>query len=276
MSEDKSQQLPEMSLWEHVDALRSVLIKMAVTVLVAAIGFFIVMPTLFDHVILAPCKGDFILYQVFESITKSISFLPDFSTQGFNVELINIQLASQFFTHMSTSFWFAVVFTFPILLYFLWTFVRPALYQNEKKGIKRAFFIGNLMFFLGVAVGYFVVFPITLRFLSQYHVSELIPNQISLDSYMHTFLLLIFIMGIVFELPMLAWLLGKLGVVHREFFKRYRRHAIVVLLILAALITPTGDPFTLMVVFLPIYLLWEASSWFVKPAPVDDDAEAAE
>lgn len=121
------------------------------------------------------------------------------------------------------------------------------------------------MFFLGVAVGYFVVFPITLRFLADYHVSELIPNQISLDSYMDTFLMLIFILGIVFELPLLSWLLGKLGVIHREFFRKYRKHAIVILLILAAIITPTGDPFTLTIVFLPLYLLYELSALLVKP-----------
>ena len=119
------------------------------------------------------------------------------------------------------------------------------------------------MFFMGVAVGYFVVFPVTLRFLADYHVSQLVPNQISLDSYMDTFLMLIFVMGVIFELPLLAWLLGVLGVLHRDFFGTYRRHAVVVLLMLAAIITPTGDPFTLMVVFLPIYLLYELSAFLV-------------
>ena len=123
--------------------------------------------------------------------------------------------------------------------------------------------VGNLMFYLGTAAGYFVVFPITLRFLAEYRLSELIPNQISLDSYMDNFFVLILVMGIVFELPLLAWLLGRMGILSREFFNKFRRHAIVVLLILAAIITPTGDPFTLMIVFLPIYLLWELSAFVV-------------
>ena len=110
---------------------------------------------------------------------------------------------------------------------------------------------------------YFIVFPVTLRFLADYHVSQLVPNQISLDSYMDTFLMLIFVMGVIFELPLVAWLLGSLGALHRGFFKTYRRHAVVVLLVLAAIITPTGDPFTLMVVFLPIYLLYEVSAYLV-------------
>lgn len=255
--------LEEMSFWDHIDALRSVLIRIVVVLVVMTLGLFFVMPTIFDKVILAPCHGDFVLYRLFERMTSAVPWLPQFSTQGFEVELINIKLASQFFIHMSSSFWLALVLTFPIVLYLLWTFIAPALYPGEKRGVKTAFLIGCFMFFIGVTVGYFVVFPVTLRFLADYHVSQLVPNQIALDSYMDTFLMLIFIMGIIFELPLVAWLLGNLGVLHRGFFKTYRRHAVVVLLVLAAIITPTGDPFTLMVVFLPIYLLYEVSAYLV-------------
>lgn len=258
--------LEEMSFWDHIDALRAVLVRIVVVLVVMTLGLFFVMPDIFDSIILAPCHGDFVLYRLFQRMTSAVPWLPQFSTEGFNVELINIKLASQFFIHMSTSFWLALVLTFPIVLYFLWTFVAPALYPKEKKGVKTAFLVGCLMFFLGVAVGYFVVFPVTLRFLADYHVSQMVPNQISLDSYMDTFLMLIFVMGVIFELPLVAWLLGVLGVLHRGFFRTYRRHAVVVLLMLAAIITPTGDPFTLMVVFLPIYLLYEVSAYLVPPA----------
>jgi sec-independent protein translocase protein TatC len=260
MAEEK---LQEMSFWDHIDALRSMLVRIVIVLVAMTLGLFFVMPDIFDSVILAPCHGDFVLYRLFERMTSAAPWLPQFSTDGFNVELINIKLASQFFIHMSTSFWLALVLTFPVVLYFLWTFVAPALYPQEKKGVKTAFLVGCVMFFIGVAVGYFVVFPVTLRFLADYHVSQLVPNQISLDSYMDTFLMLIFVMGIIFELPLLAWLLGALGVLHRDFFRTYRRHAVVVLLMLAAIITPTGDPFTLMVVFLPIYLLYEVSAFLV-------------
>ena len=260
MAEEK---LQEMSFWDHIDALRAVLIRIVIVLVAATIGLFCVMPYLFDNVILAPCRGDFVLYRLFERMTSSVPWLPQFTTGDFHVELINIKLASQFFIHMSSSFWLGLVLTFPIVLYLLWTFVAPALYPRERRGVKMAFLIGCLMFFLGVAVGYFVVFPVTLRFLADYHVSQLVPNQISLDSYMDTFLMLIFVMGVIFELPLMAWLLGSLGALHRGFFKTYRRHAVVVLLVLAAIITPTGDPFTLMVVFLPIYLLYEVSAYLV-------------
>ena len=260
MAEEK---LQEMSFWDHIDALRAVLIRVVIVLVAATIGLFCVMPYLFDNVILAPCRGDFVLYRLFERMTSSVPWLPQFTTGDFHVELINIKLASQFFIHMSSSFWLGLVLTFPIVLYLLWTFVAPALYPRERRGVMTAFLIGCLMFFLGVAVGYFVVFPVTLRFLADYHVSQLVPNQISLDSYMDTFLMLIFVMGVIFELPLVAWLLGSLGALHRGFFKTYRRHAVVVLLVLAAIITPTGDPFTLMVVFLPIYLLYEVSAYLV-------------
>ncbi len=260
MAQDK---LQEMSFWDHIDALRSVLVRIIIVLVVATVGLFCLMPTIFDTVILAPCHGDFVLYRLFERMTSSVAWLPQFSTADFHVELINIKLASQFFIHMSTSFWLALVLMFPFVLYQLWTFIAPALYPSEKRGVKTAFFIGCLMFFMGVAVGYFIVFPVTLRFLADYHVSLLVPNQISLDSYMDTFLMLIFVMGVIFELPLMSWLLGVLGVLKRGFFRTYRRHAVVVLLVLAAIITPTGDPFTLMVVFLPIYLLFEVSAFLV-------------
>ena len=120
------------------------------------------------------------------------------------------------------------------------------------------------MFFLGCAVGYGLVFPFTFRFLTEYQLSPTIVNQISLNSYMSNFLMLILIMGLVFELPLLAWLLSRLGLVTRSFFRKYRRHAVVILLVLAAVITPTGDPFTLMIVFLPLYLLYELGIRFAK------------
>ena len=181
----------------------------------------------------------------------------------FHVGLINIQLASQLYIHLSTSFWLAVVLTFPVILYLLWTFIAPALYHNERRGVRRAFLFGVLMFYMGVAVGYYMVFPIILRFLADYHVSALVPNQVSLDSYMDTFLMMVFFMGVVFELPLLSWLLGSVGVLHRDFFAKYRRHAIVALVVLAAMITPTGDLFTLAVVFMPLYVLYEASALLV-------------
>ncbi len=256
----------EMPFWDHIDALRSVLVKAALLVVVLAVVLFAVMPDLFDRVILAPCNGDFVLYRLFDRLSAFAGWFPGLSGGDFHVQVVNINLASQFFIHVSSSFWCALVLGVPALMYLLWDFVSPALYDGERKGVRFAFLLGNVMFFLGVAVGYFVVFPLTLRFLAGYHISEAIANTISLDSYMDNFILIILAMGLVFELPLLAWLLGRLGFISRATFSRYRRHAIVVLLVAAAMITPTGDPLTLFAVFLPVYILWEIAALLV-PAP---------
>lgn len=269
-----SNRLQTMTFWDHVDALRSVILRAGLTIVVMAVVFFIAMPWIFDNVILAPCRADFPFYRLLTSLSRASGgsvWMPDFATAtDFHCDLINIQLASQFFIHMSTSFWLAVVISFPIVVYIIWGFISPGLYPSEKRGAVKAFLWGNVMFYLGVAVGYFIVFPLTLRFLAEYKVSDLVPNQISLDSYMDNFLVLILVMGIVFELPLVAWMLGRAGVLTRSFFSRFRRHAIAGLLILAAVITPTGDPFTLMVVFLPVYMLWELSGILVPPTSEDE------
>lgn len=268
------EKLTEMSVWGHLNALRSVLVRAVIVLVALMVVYFAVMPWLFDNVILAPCRGDFILYRLFAKITELIPMAPAFSTEGFNVQLINIQLASQFFIHMSSSFYLALVTACPFILYLLWTFVRPALYEREVHGVKVAFSLGTLMFYAGAAVGYFIIFPVTLRFLAEYQISEMVPNQISLDSYMSTFFSMLLIMGVVFELPLVAWALSSIGIISRSFLRRYRRHAIVVLLIAAALITPTGDPFTLFIVFLPLYLLYELSILVVRknqPQSASDD-----
>lgn len=256
--------------WDHVEALRGVLLRCALTVVLLAGVLFAAMPWIFDNVILAPCRPDFPLYRWLGHIS---SWWGAGDMEELHVELINIRLASQFFIHMSTSLWLALALAFPIVIYQLWGFVAPGLYENEKRGARKAFLAGNAMFYLGVAVGYFLVFPLTLRFLAQYQLSDMIPNQVSLDSYMDNFLVLILVMGIIFELPLVCWMLGRMGLLHRSFFTAYRRHAIVGLMALAAVVTPTGDPFTLMVVFLPIYLLWESGGLLI---PKDTAAAASD
>ena len=166
--------------------------------------------------------------------------------------------------HFTLSFWLAFLCTFPYLVYEVWKFICPALYSNEKRGIRAAFLFGTVMFFIGCAVGYAIVFPMTLRFLYTYQLSPDISNQLALDSYMDNFLMLTFMMGIVFELPLVSMLLSRLGILYRSFFSKYRRHAIVAIMILSAVITPSTDPFTLMVVFVPIYILWELSAFLVR------------
>lgn len=254
-----------MSFWEHLDVLRGVLIRAAVLLLIVTIGMFCLMPQIFDSVILAPCNQQFPVYSFLNHI-QSADILGLSSTefeQDFNIELININLASQFMIHMSLSFWLALVLSAPALMFLLWQFVSPGLYKRERKPITIGLTFGTVMFYLGVAVSYFIVFPLTLRFLSGYQLSSEIPNIISIQSYMDTLINLSLLLGLAFELPLVAMILGRFRLLTRNFFARYRRHAIVALLVLAAVITPTGDPFTLLVVFIPLYLLWESSALLV-------------
>ena len=255
----------QMTFWGHLEDLRWTLIRVVAGLFVLVIGCFCAMPYLFDHFVLAPTTSDFPLYQWLSQISGSDNpLLPDFSNDNYSVEIININVASQFLTHISSSFWFALVLMFPYLTFEIWHFVQPALFREERKSVGLAFAAGTFMFFLGCTVGYTLVFPFTFRFLTEYHLSTAITNQISLNSYMGNFLMLILVMGIVFELPLLAWLLSKMGLVTKSFFRKYRKHAVVILLVLSALITPSGDPFTLMVVFLPIYLLYELGIRFSR------------
>ena len=263
-----------MTFWDHLDALRGVLVRAVLVFGVLAIASFCVMPWVMDHVILAPCHADFILYRALDSLGAASPFAAVTGTAGdFDLQVVSLQLASQFFVHMSGACWMAAVLGFPALIYILWTFVSPALYDHERRGIRRAFVFGNLMFYLGVATGYLLVFPLALRFLATYSLSASISTVVSLDSYMDNFFTLILVMGAVFELPLLCWLLGKMGLMERSFFSRYRRHAIVALLVAAGLITPTGDPFTLFAVFIPLYALWEFSGRLV-PAPAPKTSPA--
>lgn len=254
---------PSMTFWEHLEVLRWSIFRIAIAAVIAMVVIFIFMPSMFTGFVLGPTTSEFFLYKWLGSLGQ-LPFLPDFAAGDFKVDIISINVASQFMTHISTSFWFALVAIFPYIIYEIWKFIAPALYDNEKGSVRAAFLFGTVMFFIGCAISYSFIFPFTFRFLTEYEISAQISNQISLNSYMSTFLGMIFMLGLVFELPLLAWLLSKIGVLNREFLKRYRRHAVVILMILAALITPTGDPITLSLVFLPLYLLYEISIRVVR------------
>lgn len=264
----------EQSIWDHLAELRTLGLRILILLTVLSTAFFFVMPWIFDHVILAPTYGSFPLYRLLDGIKGDGSLLPDFSGRGFHVTIINIELATQFFVHISASFWLSVVVAFPVIIYMIWNFVSPGLYDHEKRGARKAFIFGNVMFYLGMATGYFVAFPTMLRFLADYHLSDSIANTVSLNSYMDSFYLMVFMMGLLFELPLLAWLLGKTGMLTRGFFSKYRRYAIVGLLILAGIVTPTSDLVTLMIVFLPIYILWEGSALLVPRASDNPTGES--
>ncbi len=255
--------LKEMSFWDHLDVLRRTLFRIAVVVVALMVVIFLNRSLVFDTLIFGPRTSGFILYQWMCSAGDWLN-MPGICPESFSIPIININMAAQFFTHISTSFWLGLVLGFPYIIWELWRFVAPALYPNERRAVRTAFAFSSFLFFTGVVAGYIFIFPLTIRFLGTYQVSEIVTNQISLDSYIGMFVTLILTMGLVFEMPVLAHVLSRIGVINRQLLRRYRRHAIVSVCILAAIITPSADAFTMFMVAVPLYILYEFSIWLCK------------
>ena len=225
---------PTMTFWDHLDELRSVIIR----------------DELFA-IVLAPRSSDFITYRLM-------------GVEPFSVHLMNTGLTEQFMIHMKTAMYAGVLVASPYIIYMLFRFVSPALYDNEKRYATLLCGSGYVMFILGTAINYFLIFPLTVKFLGTYQVSPDVANMLTLQSYMDTLLMMSLVMGIIFELPVVSWILGRMGLVNAQMMQSMRRHAIVAILVVAAIITPTTDAFTLLVVALPIWLLYELSIVIVR------------
>ena len=240
------------TFWDHLDVLRSCIIKIIVATLLLAIVCFSLKNLLFS-IVLAPTEPDFITYKLLGMHPQKIG-------------LMNIGLTEQFMIHMKTALYAGILLASPYILYQIFCFVSPGLYENERKYAVRVVGGAYVMFILGTLLNYFVIFPMTVHFLGTYQVASDVANMLTLQSYMDTLLLMNLVMGVVFELPVVCWLLACLGLLNDRFMRTYRRHAIVVILIISAIITPTSDVFTLMVVALPIWALYEVSIIIVKRA----------
>ena len=257
---EQASESEKQSFWDHLDILRASLVKIAAVTAVFAVVAFFFKEALFS-VILAPKDADFITYRWLYFFS---GWVTDEQAQDFYVKLINTGLAQQFMIHMKVAMCTGVLCASPYILYQLFRFVSPALYANERKYVVRVVGYGYIMFMVGVLISYFLIFPLTFRFLGTYQVSDQVENMISLQSYISTLLMMSLAMGIVFEIPILSWLFAKLGFISADFMRRYRRHAVVIILVVAAIITPTSDVFTLLLVSLPMWLLYEVSIWIVK------------
>ena len=241
---------PTMTFWDHLDELRSVIIRVLVVTGLAAVVAFCLKDELFA-IVLAPRSSDFITYRLM-------------GVEPFSVHLMNTGLTEQFMIHMKTAMYAGVLVASPYIIYMLFRFVSPALYDNEKRYATLLCGSGYVMFILGTAINYFLIFPLTVKFLGTYQVSPDVVNMLTLQSYMDTLLMMSLVMGIVFELPVVSWILGRMGLVNAQMMQSMRRHAIVAILVVAAIITPTTDAFTLLVVALPIWLLYELSIVIVR------------
>ena len=239
-----------MTFWDHLDELRSVIIRALLVTVVAAAVAFCLKEELFA-VVLAPRTSDFITFRLMD-------------VEPFSIHLMNTGLTEQFMIHLRTAMYAGLLVASPYIIYLLFRFVSPALYDNERKYATALVSSGYLMFMLGTLLNYFLIFPLTVKFLGTYQVSDDVANMLTLQSYMDTLLMMSLVMGIVFELPVVSWLLGRMGLINARMMRTWRKHAIVAILVIAAIITPTTDAFTLFIVALPIWLLYEVSIMIVR------------
>lgn len=234
----------EMSFWDHLDVLRGSLFRAIGAVCLCSVLGLVFRELLFDGIVLAPTRPDFIVYRLLG--------------WSFSMELINVEISAQFFVHLKASFAVGVIVAFPYVVWELWRFLAPALYDREKKAVRAAFAMSTGLFYLGVLVGYFIILPVCLQFFMNYTVSDAVANTITIGSYMSMFFSMVLLIGVVFEFPTVVLVLNRLGILDRSSLRKGRRYAVIIVLVLAALITPS-DPFSMFVLAIPLYFLYELS-----------------
>ena len=246
-----------MTFWDHLDELRKHIIRSLLAIILLAIIAFLNRQLIFDYIILAPSSSDFITNRALCWLSKQMS-LDALCIDEMKLQIINIKMSGQFLTHMYISIVAGFILAFPYILWEIWRFVKPAMYDNEKAYSKGGVFISTILFIVGILFSFFLIVLLTVNFLGTYQVSQSVTNQISLSSYISTVVSVTFAVGIVFELPILVYFLTKVGVITPDFLKRNRKYMFVILLILSAIITPP-DMFSQVLVVVPLIVLYEFS-----------------
>jgi len=247
----------EMSFWEHLEELRWHLVRAVIVLVILAIAAFVMRKFIFDVIILAPKNPDFISYRALCALGKWLS--TDALCIGAEpLEIINIQMSGQFMVHLYISMMAALVVAFPYLLWEIWSFIRPALLPKEKKYSQGVVIYSTILFIIGMLFSYYLIVPLTVNFFSAYQVSESVNNTITLNSYISTVVSLSLATGLVFELPIVVFFLTKVGLLTPAFMKKNRKYVLVILLTIAAIITPP-DIFSQILVTIPLMLLYELS-----------------
>ncbi len=250
MSDEK-----EMTFLGHLEELRWHLIRAILAILVFAILAFVFHDIIFDVIILAPKTADFVTNRLLCEL-GGIVHIKKLCINTKPLEIINIKMAGQFSTHIIVSIVAGIFVAFPYVFWEMWRFIEPALYKSEKKYTTGAVFFSSLLFMLGVLFGYFIIIPLSIHFLGSYSVSTEVNNQISLGSYISTVTSVTAAAGVIFELPIVIFFLSKIGLITPPVLRQYRRHALVVVLLLSAIITPP-DIFSQILVAFPLIFLYE-------------------
>jgi sec-independent protein translocase protein TatC len=247
----------EMSFLEHLEELRWHIIRAVLAIAIMTILAFIYKDFIFNNIILAPKNPEFLTNRLFRALGDLLNTdALDINTHPFN--LINIQMSGQLTTHVAVSMVTGVILAFPIVVWEFWRFFKPALHSNEKRYARNAVFATSLLFFIGVLFGYYMIVPLSIHFLGSYEISKQVVNQINIRSYIGTLTSIALASGFIFELPVFAYFLTKIGIITPSFLKQYRRYAIVVIFIVAAIITPP-DVFSQILTAIPLLALYEVS-----------------
>lgn len=251
----------EMSFFDHIDILRKHLLRTLAVVTVFVCGAFYYSEFIWGNIIMGPKKADFWTYRMMCKLVDAFpSFIPkEFCIQVIDAKLINTEMSGQFTLLMNSCITAGLILGVPYLLFEIWLFIKPALLENEKKSAQGFVFFASMLFFLGVLFGYYVIAPLSINFLLTFSVDPSINNTITIDSYLSLILTLALGSGIIFQLPVVIFILSKLGVMTPQFMRKSRRYAAVLILVVAAVVTPTADPYTMLIVAFPLFLLYEAS-----------------
>jgi sec-independent protein translocase protein TatC len=248
----------EMSFLDHLEELRWVLVRSTIAILAGATIAFSFSTFIFDNIIFAPKMPDFITYRFFCDMANKYGLDKSFCVTDIPFEIQSRTMEGQFNTDLWTAVTAGIIIAFPVILYQFWKFISPALYESERKYAVSFIVSSSLLFFLGVLFGYFVIVPLSINFLSNYKVSAIVKNAIDLDSYISMLKTTVIACGLVFEMPIIIFFLAKLGLVSAAFLRKYRRYAFVIILIVAAVVTPP-DVVSQVIVTIPLVVLYEAS-----------------
>mgnify|MGYP003673048339 FL=1 len=252
----------EMSFLDHLEELRWHLIRSTIAVVLLALGAFILKDFIFDTLIFGPKRPDFPTYRMFCSISRSLG-MDTFCFQEMPFRIQSRTMAGQFSAHMWTSIYAGIIVAFPYILYEFWKFISPGLKEKERKSSRGFIVIASLLFFLGVLFGYYLITPLSINFLGSYQVSKEVFNDFDLDSYISLVRTSVLACGIVFELPIIMYILTKIGLITPEILRKYRKFALIIVLILSAVITPP-DIVSQIIVAIPILILYEVSIYISR------------
>jgi sec-independent protein translocase protein TatC len=249
----------EMSFFDHVDELRGHVMKSVIAIFVCAVVVFFNKYLLFDVILFGPMHTDFWTYEIMCQLSNRFIGIDMYCVKEIGFVLSNIDITGQFTQHLFISFIGGIILAFPFVLWQLWRFIKPALNEKEISYAKGLVFFSSMLFFMGIAFGYFILSPLSIQFLGSYQVSTLVSNEINLESYVSFISTLTFATGIIFEMPILVYFLAKIGIIGSRLMRKYRRYAIVVILIIAGILTPSPDMASQIMMAIPLYGLYELS-----------------